>query len=74
MKDKRLKDLIIFTKIISTGFLVGGFALMGLLIGKKLVDSGWPPWVNFAAPLIFTLFGLHQGWVVIKSILNKSKK
>lgn len=74
MKGRWLHEVIIFTKIISSGFLVGGFAFMGILIARKLVQSGWPLWVNVVLPVVFTLFGLQQGWLLIKNILNRNNK
>lgn len=67
----KFKDVVMFGKIISTGFLIGGYVFLGVYIARKLVASGYPLWLNAALPAILALFGLAQGWFLVREIMRK---
>lgn len=74
MKGKTLKEIAIFTKVVSAGFLVGGFALSGLLISRKLVQAGMPPWTSMVLVPAFTGIGAWHAWDSIKKIIKNNKR
>ncbi|MBL3538692.1 hypothetical protein [Aminivibrio sp.] len=67
----KFKDVVMFGKIISAGFLIGGYVFLGVYIARRLVVSGYPMWLNVALPVILALFGLWQGWFLIREIMRK---
>ncbi|NLB83498.1 MAG: hypothetical protein GX791_04555 [Synergistaceae bacterium] len=68
---KRIEDILLFGKIISTAFLIGGYIFFGLLAGKKLSSMGYPEWLEIALPLLMAAIGLWQGWLYLRNILQK---
>jgi len=60
-----------FGKIISTGFLIGGYVFLGVYIARRLVASGYPNWLNADLAAVLALFGLAQGWFLIREIMRK---
>lgn len=71
---KRWEDVVIFGKIISVGLLIGGYVFFGVLIARKLAGLGFPPWVIVAIPLLGALFGLQQGWFMVRGIIRKGRR
>lgn len=66
-----IDDLILYGKVISTAFLIGGYTFFGLLAGKKLSSLGYPEWLEGALPLIMAAVGLWQGWLFLRNVLRK---
>jgi uncharacterized protein YneF (UPF0154 family) len=69
----KFKDVVMFGKIISTGFLIGGYVFLGVYIARKLVLSGYPTWLNAALPALLALFGLGQGWFLVREYMRKKE-
>lgn len=69
-----MREVVIFTKVISTGFLLGGFALSGLFISRKLVQSGMPPWASIIIVPAFAGIGAWHAWDSIKKIIKNNKR
>ncbi|TDY56674.1 hypothetical protein C8D99_11830 [Aminivibrio pyruvatiphilus] len=67
----KFKDVVMFGKIISTGFLIGGYVFLGVYLARRLVASGYPSWINAALPAALALFGLGQGWFLVREIMRK---
>ncbi len=70
--DKRFEDLVYFGRIISSALLICGFVVLGLIIGQKLVERGYPNWVILLCALLGALFGLWQAWLWIKKLIKRS--
>ena len=68
---KGMSDLLLYGKIMSTAFLIGGYMFFGLLAGKKLSSMGYPEWLEMALPLLMAAVGLWQGWLYLRNILRK---
>ena len=67
-----VKDLVIFTKIVSSGLLIVGFILLGYYAGlyfenKYDLAQSTPVW----GALIGAVLGLLQCWKMIKSIVDQ---
>lgn len=70
----RADDLIVFGKIISVAFLIGGFIFLGHLVGGYCIDKGCPEWSRSAGMAAGAVIGLYQAWMVIRSIIQDIKK
>lgn len=69
------KDLVIFTKIVSSGLLIVGFILLGYYVGlhfenKYDLAQSIPLW----GALIGAVLGLLQCWKMIKSIVDQLRR
>jgi hypothetical protein len=70
----RADDFIVFGKIISVAFLIGGFIFLGYLTGGYCVEKGCPEWSGIAGMTAGAVIGLHQAWMVIRSIIQDMKR
>ena len=70
--DKRFEDLVYFGRIISSALLICGFVVLGMIIGKKLVEKGYPNWVILLCASLGALFGLWQAWLWITKIIKRN--
>lgn len=69
MKIPKVKDVIIFSRIIGAALLVCGYLLAGLFIGRYFLKCGYPQW-TLPLCLIAGLTGaLLSGIHELKSIL-----
>lgn len=74
MMKTRADDLIVFGKIISVAFLIGGFIFLGHLVGGYCIEKGCPEWSRTAGMTAGAAIGLHQAWMVIRSIIQDIKR
>ena len=70
----RADDIIVFGKIISVAFLIGGFIFLGYLVGGYCIDKGCPEWSRSLGMAAGAVIGLQQAWMVIRSIIEDMKK
>ena len=75
-KGKTLKDFIIFGRVLSVGFLIGGYVFAGVIFSRWMEGKGYAPLLVALTPVVVTLFGLWQGWLFITQFgkNNKQKK
>lgn len=68
---KGLQDLVTYGKILSAGFLVGGYTFFGVLVARRLIARGYPSWLNLLLPSFMAVFGLIQGWLFVREVVRK---
>lgn len=68
---KGLEDLSAFGRIISIALLICGYIILGVILGKKLIDKGFPDWILLVCVVFAALLGLSQGWVMLKRFLRR---
>lgn len=68
---KGVQDLVSFGRIVSAALLICGYVVFGVLIGRKLVEKGYPHWMLLLCASAGAVFGLWQGWLMIKGIIKK---
>ncbi len=66
-------DIIVFGKIVSVAFLIGGFIFLGHLLGGYCIEKGCPDWSRSVGMIIGAGIGLQQAWMVIRSIVRDMK-
>jgi len=67
-------EIVVFAKITSTSLLIIGYILAGYYISMRLILRGWPEWLQIAFPTAGAIVGLHQGYRVIREMLQKNQK
>jgi len=67
---KEFGDIFYFGRIISIALLICGYIVLGIILGRKLVEKGFPEWVLLVCVVFAAFFGLSQGWVLIKKSLK----
>ena len=70
----RTDDFIVFGKIISVAFLIGGFIFLGHLVGGYCLEEGGQEWSRSLGLTAGAVIGLHQAWMVIRSIIQDMKQ
>ena len=68
---RTMADFVVFGKVVSTGLLIAGYMLLGAIVSRKLVERGWPDWVAVGGPTVMAVFGLTQGWAMMRHTLKK---
>lgn len=68
---KGLEDLMVFGRVISAAILVCGYLLLGVYLGRQLVQRGFPEWVAVVLFFVAAFFGLWQGWVFVRTIWRR---
>lgn len=67
----RSDDLIVFGKIVSTAFLIGGYIGLGYLLGDFLSKRGYSDGFVPGCMFLGAVIGLHQAWLLVRSILQQ---
>lgn len=68
---RNIQDYVMFGKIISAALLIAGYVILGVVVSHRLVERGWPEWVNMAGPALMAVFGLSQGWFLLRGFLRR---
>jgi len=66
-----LEGLLVFGRVASAALLLGGFILLGMLIGNRLVSAGHSGWVGAACSAAGAAFGAWQAWVFLKPLWSR---
>ncbi len=75
MSDRNtLEGLVVFGRVISAALLLGGFIVLGALMGNRLMADGWPAWAGAGCAAGGAAFGAWQAWLFLRPIWSKSKE
>lgn len=69
--DKRVEDFLYFGRIIASALLICGYVVLGLLLGEKLVEKGFPHWIILVCATLGAFLGIWQAWLWIKKLIKK---
>jgi lipid-binding SYLF domain-containing protein len=73
LTESGLRGIAIFGRVLSAGFLIGGYAFLGVRFARWLEARGYSLLTVALTPIVVTLFGLWQGWLFI-SRFGKNEK
>lgn len=65
MKLKKLREVIMFGKVLSAGLVIAGYAFLGVWLSNWLVKNGWPVLIALMAVPVVAAFGMWQGWLFL---------
>lgn len=69
--NRSFNDLMTFGKVISSALLICGYIVLGFVIGKKMVERGFPDWIIMILAFSGALLGLWQSWNWLKPLWKR---
>lgn len=70
---KGMQDLMTFGRVISAAILVCGYLLLGVFLGRQLIQRGFPQWVAVILFFVAAFFGLWQGWIFVRVVWKRGE-
>jgi hypothetical protein len=71
---KDWRDIALFGRVLSVGFLIGGYVFGGVYIARWMKDRGFGPALVAVTPVAVAFFGLWQGWLFLSQIGGRRGK
>ncbi|MDR3265223.1 MAG: hypothetical protein LBT15_04330 [Synergistaceae bacterium] len=68
-----LRDIVLFGRVVSVGFLIGGYAVAGVYIAQWMKDREYPPLLVGLTPIIVGIFGIWQGWLCVRGVIRNGE-
>ncbi len=65
LKPENLREIIMFSRVLSAGLVIAGYAFLGVWLSNWLVSQGWPILAALMAIPVIAGFGMWQGWLFL---------
>ena len=71
---RNLREVILFGKILSAGLVIAGYVFLSVWLCNWLIAEGFSVSVAFIAVLLIIIFGMRQGWLLVREKILPSRK